>query len=241
MSESVSIPAAFFFGLLSFFSPCVLPLVPAYLSYMSGTSIEELTNGNAHESAKRVGFRSLLFVLGFSIVFSLMGATASSIGQMLNAKAGIIMRVGGAALIVLGLHMLGLFKIRALYSEKRIHMKMSNVSGITAFLIGVTFAFGWTPCIGPTLATILALAANSSTVTRGILLLSVYSLGLGVPFLITGFATTSVLKALMRFRKYFRVVEVANGAFIILIGTLVFCGKFAALTSMLNAWLPQGK
>ena len=241
LTTSISIPAAFLFGLMSFFSPCVLPLVPAYLSYMSGASVEELMGARVGTSLKPIGIRWVLFVLGFSLVFTLMGAAATSVGQLLIARLGIITRVSGILLIVLGLHMLGIFRINALYTEKRFHLRSTSVSGFTAFLIGVTFAFGWTPCIGPTLAAILALAANSSTVGRGIALLAVYSLGLGVPFLIAGFATGSVIRALMRFKKHFRKIEIASGVFIIFIGVLMFIGRFEVLSSALSSWTLRGR
>jgi cytochrome c-type biogenesis protein len=162
-----------------------------------------------------------------------MGATATYFGQMLADRAGVIARVGGLLLIVLGLHMTGLFKIRALYSEHRIHARFARMGGLTAFLIGVTFAFGWTPCIGPALAAILALAASSDTVYRGMLLLAVYSLGLGVPFLAAGFAAGSILKALMRFKRHFRKVEIASGVLIVLVGVLIFTGRFDVITALL--------
>lgn len=237
---SVSFPAAFFFGLLSFFSPCVLPLVPAYLSYMSGASIEELSSARGRVAIKRTGLKSVLFVLGFSTVFIALGATATSVGQMLNDKLDLFMKIGGVVLVVFGLHMAGLFKIKALYSEKRFHMRMGQVSGLGAFLIGVTFAFGWTPCIGPTLAAILALAADGQTVMRGVGLLAVYSLGLGIPFLAAGFATGTVLKALVRFRRHFRTVEIVSGAMIVVVGVLIFTGKMQLITAMMNVWALKG-
>ena len=189
VTTAVSVPTAFAFGLLSFFSPCVLPLVPAYLSYMSGVSVEELMTARASQAVRRTGAKSVLFVLGFSAVFVTMGATANFLGQLRAENMDVIMKVAGAVIAIFGLHMAGVFRIKALYSEKRLHIRFRHVGFAGAFLIGIVFALGWTPCIGPVLASILAVTANSETVSRGVGLLAAYSLGLGIPFLIGGFAT----------------------------------------------------
>lgn len=229
VTTTISIPTAFVFGLLSFFSPCVLPLVPAYLSYMSGVSVEELTTAHAPEALKRTGVKSILFVLGFSVVFVAMGATATSVGQILTAKTDILMKIAGIVITIFGLHMAGVFRIRALYAEKRFHLRSQNLGFAAPFVIGVMFAFGWTPCIGPVLASILTLAANSDTVLLGMGLLAVYSLGLGIPFVITGFATGTALKALGRSRRHFRKIEIASGVLIVMVGVLVFTGNLQVL------------
>jgi len=238
VDATVSIPTAFAFGLASFLSPCVLPLVPAYLSYMSGVSVEELTTVRGLEALKRTGMKSVFFVLGFSAVFVAMGATATSVGQLLQAHMDTLMKVGGVVIIVFGLHMLGVFRIKALYVEKRLHKRLQNVGFVGAFLIGVMFAFGWTPCTGPVLASILTLAADSKTVPQGIGLLAVYSLGLGIPFLITGFATGTALKALAKFKGHLRKVEIASGVLLIGIGILIFEGNLQILSSILSRWFP---
>ncbi len=238
LSAATTIPAAFVAGLLSFLSPCVLPLVPAYLSYMSGVSVEELMSAPSGEAMRRTGLKSVMFVLGFSVVFVSMGATAASIGQFLTDKAELLMKIGGVVIVIFGLHMTGLFRIKALYTEKRFHSRMSKVSYLGAFVIGLTFAFGWTPCVGPVLAGILGLAANSETIGRGVSLLAVYSMGLGLPFLIAGFATGAVLKALGRFRQYFKVIEIASGVLMILVGIVIFTGNLQTLGAMLGRLLP---
>ncbi|MHB0912403.1 MAG: cytochrome c biogenesis CcdA family protein [Armatimonadota bacterium] len=231
-NQGITISAAFLGGLLSFLSPCVLPLVPAYLSYMSGTSVEELLESRS--AARRTGLRSIAFVLGFSVVFVALGATATSAGQLLNERIDLLTKLGGAVVIVFGLHMLGIFRIKALYSEKRLHARLDSMGPAGAFLIGVTFAFGWTPCIGPVLGAILVLAANSETVFRGVTLLAVYSLGLGIPFLAAGFATAAVLRALSPLKRHFRKVEIASGMLLIIIGVMVAAGKLQDLTLLLN-------
>lgn len=228
--SSISISAAFIFGMLSFFSPCVLPLVPAYLSYMSGVSIEELASARTSEALKRTGLKSLLFVLGFSTVFVLMGATATSLSQMLLGYMSLLMKVAGVTIIIFGLHITGVFRIPALYREKRFHLKLKNIGFAGAFLIGVMFAFGWTPCIGPVLAGILTLAANSETASKGILLLAMYSLGLGIPFIIAGFATGAALRMLSKAKKHLRKIEIASGVLLILLGILVLTGHLQALS-----------
>lgn len=240
MNTSVSIPTAFVFGLLSFFSPCVLPLVPAYLSFISGMSVEELMSARGSEALKRTGLKSVIFVLGFSVVFIAMGATATSAGHFLRDQMYVLMKVAGVVIVIFGLHMLGIFRIKALYSEKRFHTRFKSIGFAAPFLIGVMFAFGWTPCVGPVLAVILALAANSDTLTQGIGLLAVYSLGLGIPFLIVGFATGAALKALGRFKPHFRKFEVASGVLMIMVGILIFTDSFQNLSSVLTKWLPSG-
>ncbi|HUV05854.1 MAG TPA: cytochrome c biogenesis protein CcdA [Armatimonadota bacterium] len=235
---AVSIPTAFAFGLASFLSPCVLPLVPAYLSYMSGASVEELMTSRGSKALKRTGVKSVLFVLGFSAVFIAMGATATSVGRLLDAWMDTLMKIGGVVIIIFGLHMLGVFRIKALYMEKRFHGRLQNVGLVGAFLIGVMFAFGWTPCTGPVLAGILALAADSETLLQGVGLLAIYSLGLGIPFLITGFATGTALRALARFKKHFRTVEIASGALMIAVGVLIFQGNLQVLSSIFSKWFP---
>ncbi len=239
VTSTASIPAAFIAGLLSFLSPCVLPLVPAYLSYMSGVSVEDLQESSSAEALKKTGLKSVLFVLGFSLIFIAMGATAASIGQFLSTQAVLLMKIAGVIVIIFGLHMTGLFRIKALYSEHRFHSKLKTVSYAGSFLIGVMFAFGWTPCVGPVLAGILALAANSETVMRGVGLLAVYSLGLGLPFLLAGFATSTVLKALGRFRRHFRKVEIASGVLMILVGVVILTGNLSTISGLFEKFIPS--
>ena len=231
-------PAAFVAGLLSFLSPCVLPLVPAYLSYISGASVEELLSSADSAALRRTGLKSVFFVIGFSTVFVAMGASAASIGQLLAAQATFLMKAAGVVIVIFGLHMTGVFRIKALYAEKRIHTRLRNVGLAGAYLIGVMFAFGWTPCIGPVLAAILTLAADSKTITKGVILLATYSMGLGIPFLITGFATGSALNALARFKKHFRAIEITSGVLMIAVGALIFTNSLQGLSRFFTNLIP---
>ncbi len=230
--EQVPYIAAFFGGLLAFFSPCVLPLLPAYLSMVSGLSLDEMTKAR-HDKwrvRKLLLMNSCFFSAGFTFVFVLLGASATFLGQFLLSHLHIISKIAGALIIVLGLHITGILKIKYLYYEKRIHLKKKPVGVIWSFLAGMAFAFGWTPCIGPILAGILALAAKQETVAQGIVLLTVFSMGMALPFI-----GTALLFDL--FRKVpltggiMRKFEIVTGTFLIFIGILMFTNNFQALAS----------
>src|SRR5919109_1577767 len=232
--SSVPLPiAAFVAGLLSFLSPCVLPLVPGYISLISGTGVEELRVGD-QRLLRSVLFHSAMFILGFSIVFISLGAVATSVGQLLGQYHRFFVYLAGLVIIVFGLHLTGIFKIKALYADKRIHNTSSRSSAIGAFVVGFAFAFGWTPCIGPILATILAFAAAQDTVLKGVVLLAVYSLGLAVPFLLTSLGISRFLNFYGSFRKYLHAVEVASGVLLIGIGILIFTRHFTLVATWLN-------
>jgi cytochrome c-type biogenesis protein len=235
---TVTIFVALMGGLASFFSPCVLPLVPAYLSYISGMSIEELTEGRTPEATRKTGLMSLFFVFGFSIVFIAMGAAASSIGQALFDNQGILMKIGGVLVILFGLHMIGILKIKALYRERRFHLRMQNAGVIGALLMGMAFAAGWTPCTGPVLSGIATLAMSTDTLGRGIMLFVFYSIGMGIPFIVVGFATAWALKALTKFKKHLHTVEVVSGVLLVLVGILVFTGNLETLSNTLSRFVP---
>jgi cytochrome c-type biogenesis protein len=189
------------------------------------------------EALRRTGLKSVLFVLGFSTVFIAMGAGATSVGQFLVERSYFLMKIAGIIVIIFGVHMTGIFRIKALYAEKRFHARFQRLGFAAPFLIGVMFAFGWTPCVGPVLGSILAMAAVSDTLSQGIGLLAVYSLGLGIPFLITGFATGAALNALGRFKPHFRKFEVASGVLMIAVGALIFTDNLQALSSILSRWV----
>jgi cytochrome c-type biogenesis protein len=225
--------AAFLAGIASFLSPCVLPLVPGYISLISGASVEELQSADSRLT-RTVLLHSIMFILGFSLVFVSLGAVATTLGQLAHQYKKYLNWVAGILVIVFGLHLTGILKIKALYADKRIHSTQGGKSPIGAFLVGFAFAFGWTPCIGPVLAGILALAGNSDSVTKGVLLLWIYSLGLAVPFLLTSLLLDRFLAFYSRFRRHLGVVEVFSGVLLIAIGGLILAGRFAWLSSKLG-------
>ena len=228
----VSFAAALFGGLISFLSPCVLPLVPPYLSYLAGVTLDEMQARDDWAVRRRAILTALLFVAGFTTVFVLLGATASALGNVVRQHIGLLSTLAGVAIIVMGLHFMGLFRIGFLYREARLSpTKSVGVSG--AYVMGLAFAFGWTPCIGPILAAILAVAASEATVTKGAGLLAVYSIGLGVPFLIAAFAVEPFAKFLTRFKGHLAHVERAMGGLLVLTGLAFLFGFFTRL----NAWL----
>jgi len=225
--------AAFLAGLASFLSPCVLPLVPGYISLISGASVEELKQGDS-KLMKTVLLHSIMFVLGFTLVFVTLGATASWLGQLVNDYKRYLTWVAGGVIITFGIHLIGLFKIKTLYTDKRLHSLGSGKSPIGAFLIGFAFAFGWTPCIGPVLSGILGLAAIDGTLGKGIFLLWIYSLGLAIPFLLTSLLLDRFLVFYSRFKRHFHTVEVVSGVLLIAIGGLILSGHFSWLSSKLG-------
>ncbi len=233
MAADVSIFAALFAGLISFLSPCVLPLVPPYLAYLAGASVERLADAEPAAAVKRdVLIAAALFVSGFSTVFVALGAGASAVGGLLRYYSHELSIVAGIAIIVMGLHFLGLTRIALLHREARLEMpKPVGLWG--AYAMGLAFAFGWTPCIGPILATILAVAASEATVTKGAGLLAVYSLGLGVPFLIAALAVEPFAAFLTRFRGKLVYMERVMGGLLVLTGLAFLFGLF----TQLNAWL----
>jgi len=239
MSE-VTLLTAFAAGFLSFVSPCVLPLIPGYVSFVSGLSLEEMRGDTAVANARRqVFFASLWFVLGFSLVFIALGATASVLGKVLLQNQPILSKIAGAILIVLGLHTMGVFRLRFLESEKRVHTQRKPRGPLGAFLVGIAFAFGWTPCIGPILGGILTIAGSRDSVGEGVQLLAVYSMGLGIPFLLTAVAINQFFAASARIRKYYHTIEIISGALIVLIGLLIFFDQFTLITQYLDPYLPK--
>jgi cytochrome c-type biogenesis protein len=238
----VSFAAALIAGIVSFLSPCVLPLVPPYLVYLTGTSIEHLADGEPGPRVKRetVG-AAMLFVLGFSTIFVALGASASAIGALLLRWSGPLATVAGIIIIAMGLHFLGLTRIGVLMREKRLAMpKPVGLWG--PYVMGLAFAFGWTPCIGPILAAILAVAASDRTVAQGATLLAVYSLGLGIPFVVAAFAVEPFAAFLARFRRHLGMVEKAMGVLLILTGVAFLTGTVTdAAAWLLDTFPALGK
>lgn len=234
MTTFAATMTAFAAGFLSFVSPCVLPLVPAYLSFISGLSLDEIKGAeNRRQNLLRVLVRVIGFILGFSTIFVLLGATATFIGQFLLSQMVIISKIAGAVIIILGLHMAHLFRIPFLDVEKRFQGGKRPVGPLGAFVVGMAFAFGWTPCIGPILAGILMLASTSETVWKGIFLLFVYSMGLGLPFLLTGIGINTFFSAFGWIKKHFRAIEIVSGALLIIVGLLIFTNRFQMLAGFL--------
>ena len=238
MDADVTYAAALFAGLLSFLSPCVLPLVPPYLVYLAGTSLERLADAEPEPLVRRnTVFTAFLFVLGFSTVFVAFGASASAIGGLVQAYSPQLAMLAGFAIIVMGLHFLGLTRLALLMREKRAPMPRP-VGLWGAYVMGLAFAFGWTPCIGPILAAILAVAASKETVAKGASLLAVYSAGLGIPFLIAAFAIEPFAAFIARFRVYLGVVEKAMGALLVLTGIAFLTGFVTEASFWLLEWFP---
>jgi cytochrome c-type biogenesis protein len=224
--------AVFLAGFLSFLSPCVLPLVPGYVSMISGVGVDELRQQNTRLT-RTVLLHALLFVLAFSGVFIALGAVASGIGQLAGQHLTLLNRVAGVIIILFGLHLTGLLPIRMLYFDRRMHGLSGRSKPTHALLVGFAFGFGWSPCVGPILAGILALAASEATVWHGVGLLALYSAGLAVPFLLTALGIDRFLSAYGKFRPHLRKVEVTGGALMIVIGVLVFSRHL----TLLNSWL----
>jgi cytochrome c-type biogenesis protein len=234
MTHDVTLPAAALAGLLSFLSPCVLPLVPPYLTFIAGTTIEAVAVHREVRARRAMLLAALLFVFGFSTVFVGLGATASSFGQLLHQYSSQLSLLAGVAIILMGLHFLGVFRFALLYREARVDVQRPpGVWG--SYVMGLAFGFGWTPCIGPILASILAVAASQNTIGKGILLLTFYSAGLGVPFLLAALAIEPFLRVNKRIRPYFRVIERVIGVLLVATGI----GFLTGSVQDVSAWLLQ--
>lgn len=229
--NNISLILAFSAGVLSFLSPCVLPLVPAYISYLTGTSVNDLDN----KSAKlNILYKSLGFVIGFSIIFILMSASISSLGKLLNGNQIIFRKISGSLIILFGIHTMGLLKIKLFYREKRF-FPISKTSGkLGSVLMGMAFAAGWTPCIGPILSSILMYASSFETIGKGVFLLCIYSLGLAIPFMLTALAISSFMKYKKVILKYSAVVSFISGLLLIAMGLLIFTNNVGSLSRYFN-------
>ncbi|HSR41051.1 MAG TPA: cytochrome c biogenesis protein CcdA, partial [Longimicrobiales bacterium] len=219
-----------------FLSPCVLPLVPSYLSFVTGMSLDDLQDG---VDRRAVMLHSVLFVAGFSAIFMVLGASASFIGQFFRAYEVWIARAGGVLIIVLGLHLMGIFRITALMRERRVQLADKPAGVLGTLAVGAAFGAGWTPCIGPVLGGILTLASTGETVWSGVGLLGVYSLGLAVPFLLAALALDVFLESFSRFRRFIPVMEKASGLLLVFLGLLLVTGTFTWLTAILARFTPE--
>ncbi len=232
---TVTLGTSFVAGLLSFLSPCVLPIVPGYITWLSGRSIDELADATDRRAAMRdVGVHALLFVLGFSVVFIALGAGATLIGSWLRGHLPLMIKIGGGLVIVLGLHMARLLPIPWLYREKRLHLVRKPAGRLGSFAVGLAFAFGWTPCLGPILAGILTLAGTRETLQEGVLMLTAYSLGLGVPFVLTGLAIGSFFGLYRRISPWIPWFERISGLLLVGIGYLLLTDQLGWLAARLG-------
>jgi len=250
VSSIASLGAAFAAGILSVLSPCVLPLMPAYLSLISGLSVEEIQDGRSIDNVRRRVIAGCVgFVLGFSTIFVALGASATVLGQILRRfqvdvfghSVGIA-QLAGVVIVIMGLHIAGLAPIRMLYRERRVHLKPRRMSFVGTYLVGAAFAFGWTPCVGPILGGILTIAGSRDTVAQGIGLLTVYSAGLAVPFLLAGWSIEFFFGAFSRLKHHFRKLELVSGGLLVGVGLLVMTdqlsrlnGYFGFMTSFVSA------
>lgn len=231
-SDKVSYAGAFIAGLLSFLSPCVLPLIPSFISYITGISFADLQAEHpSHLIRRRTLLHSLVFVLGFTVVFVLLGASATYLGTFLSQHATLIRQAGGVLVVLFGIHVTGLIPIRMLMGDSRLVLRHKPAGYVGSFLVGLVFAAGWTPCIGPILATILTLAATEEEVFEGIRLLLLYSLGLGIPFVLSSLALHQFLVLFNRMKRFIRIFEICTGIFLIIIGVLLFSNWLTRLSA----------
>ena len=236
LSQSLGIAVALGAGILSFLSPCVLPLVPSYLSFVTGMTLEDLEEGVDRRTTM---VHSLLFVTGFSLIFMLLGASASFLGQFFRHYEVWIARIGGVIIVILGLHLMGVFRIGSLMREKRLHLHDKPVGYLGTIGVGMAFGAGWTPCIGPVLGGILTFAASAEHFWSGVGLLAVYSAGLAIPFLLSALALEKFLEAFARFRRFLPAVQKASGVLLVGLGILLLTGTFTVLSSYLVRFTPE--
>jgi cytochrome c-type biogenesis protein len=230
-TENITYSAAIIAGLLSFFSPCILPLIPAYFSFITGLTLDELTE-NKKEVRQKVILSTLFYVAGFSFIFILFGASASFLGGVASQYSWVVRYLGGGIIIIFGLHLLGIINIKGFNFEKKIHVKEKPMHLMGVFVIGMAFGAGWSPCIGPMLGSILIVAGNQDTILKGVSLLAVYSAGLAIPFIIISFFINSILGIMKRATKFIGALNKASGILLIIIGLLLIFDKFRLLATL---------
>lgn len=240
-TQSISYLGAFVAGLLSFLSPCVLPLIPSYITYITGLSFGELQAEHPdHVVRQKTVLHSLAFIAGFTVVFVLLGASATLMGSFLQGHMTFIRKAGGVLVALFGLHVAGLLPIRWLLGEKRLNIRHRPAGYLGSFLVGLAFAAGWTPCIGPILASILMIAATEEKVGQGIVLLLLYSIGLGLPFLLSALALHRFIILFNRFKRFIRIFEIITGLFLVVVGVLIFTNWLSQLSGYANMlFLPK--
>jgi len=230
-TENITYSAALVAGLLSFFSPCILPLIPAYFSFITGLTLDELTQ-DKKEVRQKVILSTLFYVAGFSFIFILFGASASFLGGVASQYSWVVRYLGGGIIIVFGLHLLGIINIKGFNFEKKIHVKEKPLHLMGVFVIGMAFGAGWSPCIGPLLGSILIVAGNQDTILKGVSLLAVYSAGLAIPFIIMSFFINSILGIMKRATRFIGALNKASGILLIVIGLLLIFDKFRLLATL---------
>lgn len=234
-TENISLLVALSAGFISFLSPCILPMIPSYLAFITGISLEELSHEDKLKNVRKVVIlNSLLFILGFSIIFIALGASATFVGRFLADNIRWFEIIGGVIVILLGLHFAGVFKFAFLERERKIHLQNKPLGFLGTILVGMAFGAGWTPCVGPILGAILTMAATTQNILKGILLLSVYSIGLGIPFLIAGLLIHKFFEYFKSVRKYFKVITAVGGVLLIIIGVLLIAGYFSSISAVLS-------
>lgn len=234
--QNVSLFLAFSAGVLSFASPCVLPLIPSYVTYITGLSLERLRAGEEKGHRMEAFLHSVAFVLGFTIVFVSLGASASALGQAMARHQTLLRKIGGVLVIVFGLHFTGLINIRFLQIYKKAELKEKPMGYFGSVVIGLVFGAGWTPCIGPILSSILLYASTSKTMTRGVMLLTAYSLGLGIPFIISAVAINRFLSFFQSIIKHMKALTLASGVLLVIIGVLIYTNSLTTLSAFFSQW-----
>jgi cytochrome c-type biogenesis protein len=235
---SVSLGLAFLAGLVSFLSPCVFPIVPSYIGFVTGLTLEELQDGSRAGARRQAAVHAALFVLGFSLVFLVLGASATALGGVLRRSLPLLQQIGGVVIAVFGLYMLGVLKIPALLRERRVQLGSRPAGRLGSVVVGMAFGAGWTPCIGPVLASVLLYASFEETMLRGMILLGAYALGLGIPFFVSAVALNWFLAGSTRMRRWLLPLERAAGAVMLFVGILLFTGQFTAISSFFAQFSP---
>jgi len=236
-TSNITYVGAFVAGLLSFLSPCVLPLIPSFITYITGLSFADLQAEHpTHKVRQQTIIHTLLFISGFTVVFVLLGASATFIGGLLQEHMKAVRQVGGVLIVLFGIHLTGVVPIKFLLGEKRVTVHNKPAGYVGSFLVGLAFAAGWTPCIGPILASILMVAAAEETVLHGIALLLTYSMGLAIPFFLSALAMHQFLVVFNRFKKYIRIFEIVTGVFLIIVGVMVFTNYLTVLSRYTTIW-----
>jgi cytochrome c-type biogenesis protein len=235
---TVSLGLAFLAGLASFLSPCVFPIVPSYVGFVTGLTLDELKDGRRSEARRQAAVHAALFVLGFSLVFLALGASATALGGVLRRALPFLQQIGGVVIALFGLYLLGVLKIPALMRERRVQLASKPAGKLGSVVVGVAFGAGWTPCVGPVLASVLLYASIEETMFQGMVLLGAYALGLGIPFFVSAVALNWFLAGSAKVRRWLLPLERTAGAVMVLVGVLLFTGHFAVLSSFLAQFSP---